>query len=247
MTDIAELCLHKSDYVNRFQKNFVKSAICELRFPTVLEFGEARLPPTIIKALRKSYPNVEIGSEVSLGAPGPLAQSTVHVMRSLKGGWAVSFKQSAMTLEVQKYTGYEEFRRRVVEVIDATSAAIDSDFWTRVGIRFVNVIEQGEDPASGWINERLIGPLGAGVFKNVAEYSGRLASVSEEGGFLLQHGLRIVEGKDFPAYVLDIDTFCNTTTLDKTLNELDSLHVQAFNVFEWALGDKSRKYLLGES
>ncbi|MBN7828316.1 TIGR04255 family protein [Stenotrophomonas maltophilia] len=245
MTDIADLCLHRSNYIDRFKKNFVKSALCELRFPTVLEFGEQRLPGTIIKALRKSYPTVEIGSEVSLGAPGPLSSSTVHVMRSLKGGWAISFKQSALTLEVQSYTGYPEFRRRVQEVIDATSAVIDSDYWTRVGLRFVNLINKG-DPVAGWVNPALLGPIDAGVFKLVAEYSGRLASISEDNGFLLQHGLRIEEGRDHPSYVVDVDAFCNTVTIDNTLEQLDALHAQVFNVFEWALGEKSREYLLGD-
>ncbi|MDT3467944.1 TIGR04255 family protein [Stenotrophomonas maltophilia] len=244
MTDIADLCLHRSNYIDRFKKNFVKSALCELRFPTVLEFGEPKLPPSIIKALRKSYPNAEIGSEVNLGAPGPISSNMVHVMRSQKGGWAISFKQSALTLEVQSYTGYPEFRRRIQQVIDATTAAIDSDFLTRVGLRFVNVIDQGP-PTDGWVNPALLGPIDAGVFKMVAEYSGRLASLTEDNGFLLQHGLRIEGGRDHPSYVLDVDAFSNNVTVDKTLEEVDALHSQVFNVFEWALGERSREYLQG--
>lgn len=244
MTDTDALCLHKSDYVGKFKRNFVKNAFCELRFPTVLEFGEQRLPGTIIKALRKSYPTVDTGSEFTVGAGGS-STSTVHIMRSMKGGWAVSFKPSAITLEVQNYPGYAELRRRVVEVIEATSSAIDSDFWTRIGLRFVNVIDRG-DPAAGWVNGQLAGPLGAGVFKSVAEYSGRLASLTEDGGFLLQHGLKIEPGQEFPAYVLDVDCFRNSISVDQTVKEMDDMHDQAFNIFEWSLGPVGRAYLLGD-
>ena len=42
----------------RFEKNFIKTAVCELRFPALLEF-ETKPPVQLQKELRKDFPNYQ--------------------------------------------------------------------------------------------------------------------------------------------------------------------------------------------
>jgi hypothetical protein len=42
----------------QFKKNFINTAVCELRFPTILEY-ETKQPVELQRALRKEYPEYE--------------------------------------------------------------------------------------------------------------------------------------------------------------------------------------------
>lgn len=244
MTDAA-LFTHKSNNVDRFKRSIAKTIVCELRFPTVLEFGDVRLPSPLVKALRKDYPIAERASEMTLGGTGtPESAGFVHVLRSMKGGWAISFKQSAISLEASSYGGYAQLKRRLEQLIHAVGPAIDTDFFTRVGLRFINLVDcKGQDPREGWINPDLLQSLASGYFQRVAEFGGRIASTDGERGILLQHGLNFAEGSDIPNYVVDIDAYRNEVMVVDVLGVVDLLHDDCFNVFDWALGDRSRDFL----
>ena len=42
-----------SKNVDQYKQNFLRQAVCELRFPTLMELGDPRPPSTLFKALRK--------------------------------------------------------------------------------------------------------------------------------------------------------------------------------------------------
>lgn len=244
MTDSALFTL-KSNNVDRFKRSIAKNIVCELRFPTVLEFGDVRLPASLVKALRKDYPIAERANQMTLGGAGtPESMGYVHVLRSMKNGWAISFKQSAISLEATSYGGYAHLTQRLDQLIKAARAAIDTDFFTRVGLRFINLVDcNGDNPSDGWINSDLLQPLASGYFQGVSEFSGRIATGDGERGILLQHGLNFSEGSTLPNYVIDIDAYRNDVTVEDTIGVVDRLHDDCFNVFDWALGDRARAYL----
>lgn len=241
-----------SENLDRYKRNFLKQAVCELRFPTLMELGEPRPPASLVAALRKEYPHLELANEVTIGigggAPGA---NNAHLFRSAKLTWTVSLKQSALSIETTAYSGYPHMKERVLRVVEAASKVIDSDFFTRVGLRYINIIDVDGDPSDGWINPALVQPLLSRQFSGIHDYAGRLQLVAEDGGCLLQHGIRLKQlqrdGKAVaPEYLLDIDSFRNEVSLSDTELALDAMHTQAFDVFDWAIGSKAREYLSGE-
>ncbi|MEC4749568.1 TIGR04255 family protein [Methylomicrobium sp. Wu6] len=242
----------RSENVDQYKRNFLHQAVCELRFPTLMELGEPRPPAAFVKALRKEYPHLELANEVSLRIGGNSSNNThTHIFRSAKLTWTVSLKQSALSVETTAYSDYAHMRERVLGIVEAASKIIDSDFFTRIGLRYINIIDSDTNPVLGWVNPELVGPLLSGCFKGIHEYAGKLQLMTDDGGCLLQHGIVLKQkqaaGETIPQYLLDIDVFRNEIQLSNTGEALDAMHAQVFDVFDWAIGPKAREYLSTES
>lgn len=244
-----ELVQAGSKNVGLYKHNFLQQVVCELRFPTLMELGETRPPSSFVKALRKSYPILELGNEVTVGVgPGGTGTNNVHTFRSVKMNWSVSLKQSAISIETSNYTGFANLRERVLDLVEAASDIIDSDFFTRIGLRYINLVNFQPDQISEWINPRLVGPIISDAFKGINDFGGKISLLADDGGCLLQHGIRFTQNKSeaepVPKYIIDIDTYRTEISVSDTVNALDIMHQQAFDIFDWSLNDKARAFLL---
>lgn len=233
--------------ISRYKRNYLRQAVCELRFPTLMSLAGRNPPVAFANALRKDYPYYELGTEFTMGNAEQAGASHFHAFKSSKMTWTATLKANTLVLETTKYTEYPDLRSRVLKLIEAAKEVIDADFFTRVGLRYINVVTTGEGPLEPWINNKLIGALNGGGFKGVNEYAGKLSLLAEDGGCLLQHGLQHKTnqaGKNFvPDYVIDVDTYRNEVTLDDIGTALDAVHRQGFAMFDWALGDRARDFL----
>lgn len=116
----------RSENVDRYKRNFLRQAVCEFRFPTLMELGDPRPPASLVTALRKEYPHLELANEVTLGIGGGTPGSNnTHIFRSAKLTWTVSLKQSILTVETTAYTEYAQMKERVLRVVDAASKIIE--------------------------------------------------------------------------------------------------------------------------
>lgn len=234
-----------------FKRNFIKQAVCEFKFPTLLAMGGAAPPKAFVSALRKAYPVLELNKEVPIGfAESTTANGHSHVLKSSKQTWTVTIKKDAVVIETSRYTDYKEMRSRTDEVIKAASGIIDSDFFTRVGMRYINAITtDGDSPLHEWINPSLVGPVEQQGFKGVADFAGRLRLETDDGGCLLQHGLKHKSGGQVglptlvPDYIIDIDCYRSEVPLAETLATLDNMRMQVYSMFQWAIGVKAKEYL----
>lgn len=250
-----ELVPLRTESVDRFKRTFLRQAVCELRFPTLMSLGGVKPPSAFVNAIRKQYPTHELANELTVGVGGASSTdaSHAHMFRAAKGNWALTLKASSVTLETGKYPGFVEFRRRVNEMVAAALPVIDSEFFTRVGIRYVNVVPSQGEALEKWINPTLVGAIHGQGFLGVTEYAGKLLLNKEDGGCLLQHGLRhkadpptpLPKGY-VPDYVIDIDVYRNEVSVDDLDDALVAAHTQAFSMFDWALGERARQHL-GES
>lgn len=247
-----ELVQFQSNNLNIFRKSLVTSVVCEFRFPTLIELGDAKPPARFVKALRKKYPHIETATDVSFGFGGSSESSHSHIFRALRGGWSVSLKHSSLTIETNTYTGYEELLDRALEAVEAAEPIIDADFWTRIGLRYVNHLPGRYDPIRNkWINPALTAQFADGIFRGVNEFATRLLLNAEDGGCLLQTSLKRnpKNGEVFvpPDFVVDVDAFRNEVALSDSKSTLDAMHAQAFNCFDWSLGDAAREHLAGNN
>jgi uncharacterized protein (TIGR04255 family) len=243
-----DLVLTRSQNVDRFKRNFLKQAVCELRFPTLMELGEQRPPSSFVKALRKDYPHLELNNEVTFGIGGGNAgSSNIHIFRSSKMNWSVSLKQNALSIETTSYSGFDNLRERILQIIDAAEIIIDSDFFTRIGLRYINVVKSGDEEVTKWINPLLTNPITSESFRGINEFSGRIQLMAEDGGCLLQHGIQLnnptPDTPPKPDYLIDIDTYRSEVSLSNTATSIDIMHRQAFDIFDWTLTDRARDFL----
>ncbi|MCX2545367.1 TIGR04255 family protein [Pseudomonas sp. COW5] len=242
-----ELVRTRSENENRYKRNFLKQAVCELRFPTLMELGEQRPPASFVKALRKDYPLLELNNEFTLGIGSTnTGSSNIHILRSTKGGWSISLKENALSIETTSYSGFDNLRERVLQVLEAAEKVIDSDFFTRIGLRYINVLKSEEEDIINWINPSLTASITSELFAGISDFGGRMQLVAEDGGCLFQHGIQLNRSNGAPPkpdYLIDIDTYRSEVLLTDTAAALDIMHRQAFDLFDWSITDRARSAL----
>lgn len=228
----------------RYPRNFIRQAVCELRFPTIFEIEDARPPEAFWKILRQDFPDHEVLANVNV-RPGSVVTTNAHQFRSKRARWVVVLRPSAITLETARYDSFEEFEEQLRLVIAAAAKTVDSDFFTRVGLRYINVLPCQTDSIEGWLNEGLVLPLSQGVFGDVNLYWQQVHGKTESGGYTFQHGVNANDGQhpSQRGYVLDYDFFDQEVAVMDTLATVRKLHDLEFSLFSWTLGEKALGYL----
>jgi uncharacterized protein (TIGR04255 family) len=255
MTDAPDnesLVINRSPNVDKYKRNYVTQAICELKFPTLLELGGAFPPAEFARALRRNYPTLDAGKEVEVNLGERTTEvRNAHIFRAAKNKWAATLKHSSVGIEGTAYIGYADFRRRISQLMEAALPVVDTDAWTRVGLRYMNTIHCEEDPIHGWVNPALVAPILADSFRKISNYAGLMQLGTDERGTTLRHQLKFGELNEAGEissvkYILDIDAYAVAVPIEDTLQTLDALHEQSFDLFDWCLADAAREYLVGE-
>lgn len=227
----------------QFERNFITSAVCELRFPILLEY-ESAPPVQLQKLLRKKYPIYSRQRETSIG-PGEVEHKYKFLFRSRKPGWAVAFGSSSIALETNRYLNFEDFENRLTKLLDQTAALIDSDFFTRVGLRYINEIPLDDGNLDGWVRDELVSPLATGIYGRVDQFFQEIRGHTEIGGYSFRHGIARSDNGD-PVYQLDYDLFKENVSIDAVKTLITHLNELSFKFFYWSIGPQSRE-VLGEA
>jgi uncharacterized protein (TIGR04255 family) len=226
-----------------YARNFIRQAVCELRFPTLFEIDDQKPPTAFWKVVRKDFPIHDVLSNVNVG-PGSLAKATAHQFRSKQSRWTVVLRTSAITLETSRYDSFEEFMQQLRTVVEAAKQTIESDFFTRIGLRYINMLPCSANDVEGWVNQALVGPLTQGVLGDVSEYAHQVRGSTDSGGYLFQHGIGQEGGAEGrKGYALDFDFYREEVGVEDALTTVERLHALEFSLFSWTLGDKARTYL----
>jgi uncharacterized protein (TIGR04255 family) len=232
--------LHLPDVpVVQYEQNFIKVAACELRFPTLLEFETA--PPTQLqKLLRKDYPHYEPIQSMTVNSTSVIGHKMQYIFRSRKRDWMVTFNASAIILETNRYTNFEEFSKRLELLIEKSQPLLDSDFFTRVGLRYIDEVPIDDGKLSGWIRDDLVLALTAGVFGDVERYLQEVRGSTTVGNYTFKHGMK----DDNPdTYFLDFDFYEVNVPSDSVISLVRDFNRESFRFFHWTLGHKSLKRL----
>ena len=225
-----------------YERNFIRQAVCELRFPTLYELEAPKPPASFALALRKEYPNQQLVEELSVGN-ATMSRAPMHTFKSKRQRWTVTLKAAAVLLETSHYDSFVEFKERLAAVLKAAATVIDSDFFTRVGLRYINTIPYPNGELQDWVNPALVGPLAAGIYGDVTEHNGRVIGFTPCGGYIFQHGLVIDGNTTKREYTLDFDLSSEDVALSETLAIVQNLHDLEFSLFKWAIGPAAEAYL----
>ena len=222
----------------RFQQNFIKTAVCEFRFPALLEF-ETKPPVQLQKELRKDFPNYE-RQQVPL--PNSQENETRHILRSKKGNWLVSFKSASIALETNKYTDFEDFFEQLEMVVKKSAPLLDTDFFTRVGLRYINEIRIDDGTLDGWIREELISPI-RDVYGPLDRFVQEVRGLTSSGKYTFRHGIANPEEEKRNLYTIDFDFYEDNVELDRALPMVSKFNLESLKFFLWVIGPKAKERL----
>ena len=174
-------------------------------------------------------------------AGSSLDRSTSHVFKSKRDQWTVNLRPSILSLETNNYHSFEDFESRIEGLVDACKSFIDSDFFTRIGVRYINVLPYDRSTVADWINPSLVSNLASGILGDPSEYAQQVRGRTSVGGYLFQHGLTAIGDKT--GYMLDFDFYAEDAELKDSMGIVRELHDREHEMFLWTLGDAAKQFL----
>ena len=228
-----------------FQKNYLDTVVIELRYPTYLRLNEKE-PLDISDSIRKRFPLYEQNKEMQmtpLGTtePQPYYQFTTRVKDPV-----ISISASNLALTTKKYKSFEDFSSHIEFLITHAIPHVDTTFFTRVGLRYINNItgiQTGGVDVLDWINKVFISPLASGEIGTINNMESKLSGqLPIGGGYTFRYGLSPLSREE-RTYLLDWDYYKENVEVGDCMGLLKSFHDVHLPFFWWALGKKAREAL----
>ena len=124
--------------------------IFQLRFPTILSIN-TKQPAEFQEKIRRDYPyydeGIEEQNELLLNANGKAAQVKTNQNKnysfiSIDETYKVNLTSTFIAISTRKYTQWEEFSVKVEQVVKAFQEVYEVPFYTRIGLRYIDVIQR---------------------------------------------------------------------------------------------------------
>ena len=240
-----------------YKKNPLSQVIAQLQFPPVLSIAAAE-PAVFQERIRASYPlylqesavvpPAEVANLLNRLNLTPPLSAMRHVFSTEDERRAASLARDFLALEDKKYWHWEEFRREMALLQQALEDTYHPAFYSRVGLRYVDIINRRALglPQAEWaslINPTLLGLLGDPQLRQEVGESVSVTTLAvpeiHGGTIRLRHGLRAIDANDASrelAYTIDVDLFTQErTSANDVAGTLDVFNRVAGNLFRWAI------------
>ena len=240
-----------------YRKNPLAEVICQLKFPPVLRI-DSEPPAGFQERIRAEYPRYAesargllrlpdgvpaevvklIQSVAPLGAPGG------HEFGSADKNWTVTLARDFLALKTTEYRHWEEFCDRIERLLFALTEEYNPTFFTRIGLRYVDVIQRSKLGLSNASWAELLNPHMAGEFASPdiggeIEHATRetLLRFAEHGGRVtIRHGTATAEPDKEACFLIDADYFVEAEqeTTD-AIQILKRFNQGAGQLFRWCI------------
>ncbi len=209
---------------SRLARSPLELVVCQIRHERRLVVGEGATALAVHDALGGAsgpYPSIDevAGAEVNvfvgMGAPNVRETKTSGWrLASGDGAWVVTLMPDNFSLETSAYTSWaDDFAPRLGALIDAVAAHVQPTFEQRIGLRYVDRINELGLPELGawrpYLRPEVLGlvlhpQLGPGV----RTYQQQLVIELAEGAIAgLRHGPVVEPTREAVDYQLDYDIF----------------------------------------
>ena len=232
-----------------------QEVISQVRFPGILKI-DSESPSAFQDRIRDDFPfyHDRPALKIPEGVPAelagvmiPLGGQMSHNFTSKDSQWTVGLTREFLALTCRPYDRWESFRRRFNGLLDALTDVYRPPFFTRIGLRYQDVIRRSKLGLNGCDWNDLLEPWIAGAFTDPRiahdiEHSARELHVRlphEQSHVRVHHGTAMdAETKEI-LYVFDADFFCDQQ-MEPTdaLKCLDFLNQQARLFFRWCIKDR---------
>ena len=235
-----------------YAKHQIVEVICQLRFPAILSIG-AREPAEFHEKIRGNYPLYQRLEEKPVrivnGKPQTHTEPN-YAFVSADNRWKVNLTKNFLSFSTVAYSSWEDFARRLDEVLVQFIEMYRPAFFERIGLRYVNAFSRKalgleNTPFSELIQPAYLGLMGE---EDVPEQAFQRASQDVEmalpGGCRLKlhcgPGMvkRPGETDNEIRYILDNDVFMvGNIEMKHSAGALNSVHSNAGRIFRGAITD----------
>ena len=249
-----------------YRKNPLEQVVCQLRFPPILRI-DAELPVGFQDRVRNAFPNFAEASKFKLEVPLAIGEQVPQeILRqviqsssiknyefsSADGLWKVNLTRTFIALTTTKYERWESFRDRLILPLQALNDIYTPAYFTRIGLRYVDVIRRSKVdlPDVPWrdlVSPPLIGMLGSpdtadSVERFEAVHEIRLAEQGGTARIIAKLVKTVGAPEDF--FVIDSDFFdTSRAEIDAAINKLNFFNSRSTRLMRWAITDRLHQAL----
>lgn len=237
-----------------YHKNPLVAVVLQLRFPTILRI-DTEMPAVFQERIRSQYPVFEQTPAVNV-IQAPASSIPVNVQfnfggrvnsfSSADGMWTVSLTRDFLSIATNRYKRWEDFKAHFVEPLQAFVETYSPYNFSRVGLRYQDVIRRStlglDDVAwSHLLRPHIAGSLSSvDIEANIATTFTQISvRLSEESQVQINHGFVLPPEASEICYLIDSDFFTNNITEPNHVTEkLDAFNKQSRHLFKWCISEK---------
>jgi uncharacterized protein (TIGR04255 family) len=241
-----------------YRRSTLAEVICQVRFPPILRV-ESEAPAAFQESIRETFPLLEEQDNLPLNLPpevaqlvrSAIAQTPRKTWRFLTDDrqWMVSVAREFLALSTQHYERWEVFHKRLEELLASFLAEYQPSFFTRVGLRYRNMIvrsalELRDAPWADLLQLHVAAEYSSAEVAPAIQRAAHevLFQLTEgDGKVRLRHGTTEAPGVSEPetAYLIDSDFFTeDRTEAADVLVRLTRFNRQAARLFRWCVSDR---------
>lgn len=169
-----------------------------------------------------------------------------HGFTSVDGIWKINLTRTFLTISTSEYKTWEDFSGRFKKPFEALVKIYQPPFFTRLGIRYIDIIDRSKLNLSGasWrdlLQPYFLGLLSSDIEKSIRSYENAYEIELENG----ESKVRIVTSfvhniqNSEVCFQIDSDFYSpSRTTIDLTWEKLDYLHERSSRLIRWVVSDK---------
>jgi uncharacterized protein (TIGR04255 family) len=241
-----------------YKKNPLEQVICQLRFPPILRI-DTEVPANFQDAIRQEYPLFDEKQEVRDDLPPEvLAQippefrrlfnisgRKAYDFKSLNEQWIVNLTRDFVALTANDYSTWEKFRTQFEQPFTALLNEYTLPLFTRVGLRYQNVIRRSQlglekTPWPDLLQPHIAGALAApGIEEDSVLNSAQIIEIrlaNDYGRVQLRHGFAVDDETGELCYLIDSDFFAEKLKESNDVSDrLDRFNRRAGRLFRWCI------------
>lgn len=243
-----------------YEKNPLVQVLLQLRFPPILRI--ATEPPSAFQErIRGEYPLLTEQQPNVLGLPVGLPPSLAQAVQATLpmniavgyefasggGDWKVNLSRDFLSLSTSEYRRWEEFRKHLDSPLAAMTDLYAPSFFTRIGLRYQDLIERSslglsEAPWSELIQPHICGALALPDVAPAVEttYGQALLRFPKFAG-KVRMNFGIVQKPDSAedCFLIDSDFFTDERIdIAHASDILDYFNRQSGKLFRWCIKDR---------
>ncbi len=238
-----------------YERNPLREVICQVRFPPILRI-ETEPPAAFQDRVRAEYPMFrEVQPELpTTNMPAEMvsifrsmlstrARSTAYEFASEDGAWSITLSRDAVALKTTAYGRWEDFRDHLDGPLRSLSELYKPALFSRVGLRYVDVIQRSmlglmDRPWLELLKPHIAGEFAATELADQIEHAARELRIrlADEGSVMIRHGIAVDEGANEQCFVIDSDFFTERRLEPQNaLERLGSFNRNSGRLFRWCI------------
>lgn len=239
-----------------YKKNPLEKVICQLRFPPILII-DSELPAKFQDLIREEYPhyeeNIEVQQEISTdlnsGSLNPMSNITRnknHVFVSEDGQWQINLTRTFISLSTTNYVRWEDFKAKFEKPLNALIKVYRPPYFTRIGLRYVDVFCRSVLGLNGceWrelIKPQFLGLLDSEVRESVDAFTSQCEVVFDDKVSRVRIVTDIVKKAENneDCFMLDSDSYTpSIVNTDDAISQMDYIHKRSSRLIRFVIKDK---------